>query len=452
MSANEFGMIMFSLSVLLVSIHVLGYLFEKLLQPRLVGEILAGILLGPWVLKLFAPHISGLLFPTTGPSVAVYSFLYNLGLILLMFCAGSEARRLLAKENQKPTAVLLGVSDVVSFALVLGLGFIGLLPLASLTGPEGNITATLLIVAIAVAVTSIPVISRIFWDLRIMHTRFVSLILGCSVVEDIALWVVLALATAIASAGVIGTQVVHSVTGHVISTAIYLVVALLAAPPVLTRLTRARWNVVQRSAPVGYLILVLFVYCAIASAVGVNIQFAALLAGFGVVGGVSGKERPLVSVPLDAISKVSFAVFVPIYFGIIGYRLVFGKEFSMAIMVGFFVGSTVIAVITGAVASKLAGFRGLDLINIALTTNARGGPGIVLASVAYDAGLINAAFFTTLVLTAVFTSQLAGAWLRYVLKKGWPLLSTNPEETALPEAPLEPEGGLQPTTSQLRGA
>jgi hypothetical protein len=75
------------------------------------------------------------------------------------------------------------------------------------------------------------------------------------------------------------------------------------------------------------------------------------------------------------------------------------------------------------------GFRGLDVINIALTTNARGGPGIVLASVAYDAGIINAAFYTTLVITAVVTSQMAGAWLRFVLSKGWPLLSTNPDET-----------------------
>jgi Kef-type K+ transport system membrane component KefB len=448
MTANEFGMMMLSLSVLLVSVHVLGWVFEKLLQPRLVGEILAGILLGPWVLKLLAPHSFSLLFPT-GASASVYSFLYNLGLILLMFCAGAEARRLLGKENQKQTATLIGVGDIVSFALVLAIGFAGLLPLKALTGPKGNIHATLLIVAIAVAVTSIPVISRIFWDLRIMHTRFVSLILGCSVVEDIALWVVLALATALASAGVVGAQVVHSVTGHVIATAVYLVVAMLIAPPVLTRLTKAKWNVVHRSTPVGYLLLVLFLYCAVASAVGVNIQFAALLAGFGVVGGVTGKERPLVAAPLDAISKVSFAVFVPIYFGIIGFRLVFGHEFSMAIMIGFLVGSSVVAIITEGLAARLAGFRGLDLINIAMTTNARGGPGIVLASVAYDAGLINGAFFTTLVLTAVFTSQMAGAWLRFVLKKGWPLLSTNPEEAALPEPLPEPAAAtLEPVATR----
>jgi Kef-type K+ transport system membrane component KefB len=224
-----------------------------------------------------------------------------------------------------------------------------------------------------------------------------------------------------------------------------MIAAMVVAPAVLRRLSSWKWNILQRATPVGYLLVILFAYCAIASAVGVNIQFAALLAGFGVVGGIQGKERHRVAAPLDAISKMSFAVFVPIYFGIIGYRLVFGREFSMMILVGFFVGSTVLSILTSGLAAKLAGFRGLDLVNIALTTNARGGPGIVLASVAYDAGLINAAFFTTLVLTAVFTSQLAGAWLRYVLKRGWPLLSTNPEETwlPLPETGL-PVGGFEP--------
>jgi hypothetical protein len=68
----------------------------------------------------------------------------------------------------------------------------------------------------------------------------------------------------------------------------------------------------------------------------------------------------------------------------------------------------------------------LDLVNLIITKNARGGPGIVLASVAYDAGLINAQFYTTLVLTAVLTSQAAGAWLRFILGRGWPLLSESP--------------------------
>jgi Kef-type K+ transport system membrane component KefB len=82
-------------------------------------------------------------------------------------------------------------------------------------------------------------------------------------------------------------------------------------------------------------------------------------------------------------------------------------------------------------AAKLAGFQQLDILNLAITTNARGGPGIVLASVAFEAGIISATFYTTLVLTAIVTSQAAGMWLRFVLSKGWPLLSSNPEETGL---------------------
>ena len=113
----------------------------------------------------------------------------------------------------------------------------------------------------------------------------------------------------------------------------------------------------------------------------------------------------------------------------VGYKLVFGREFSFTILAIFLFASSAIAIFSSALAARLSGFRGLDVVNIALTTNARGGPGIVLASVAYDAGIINAAFYTALVITAVVTSQVCGAWLRYVLSKGLPLLSSNPEET-----------------------
>ena len=97
-------------------------------------------------------------------------------------------------------------------------------------------------------------------------------------------------------------------------------------------------------------------------------------------------------------------------------------------VVVFLIGSSLISMLSTGFAAKLAGFRKLDIMNLAITTNARGGPGIILASVAFDAGIINAQFYTTLVLTAVLTSQAAGAWLRFVLGRGWPLLSTNPTE------------------------
>jgi len=92
-------------------------------------------------------------------------------------------------------------------------------------------------------------------------------------------------------------------------------------------------------------------------------------------------------------------------------------------MAAFIVGSCVVKILSVSLAGRLVGFRGLDLINLAITTNARGGPGIVLASVAFEAGIISPKFYTTLVLAAVLTSQMAGAWLDYVLRRGWPLLT-----------------------------
>src|SRR5580658_9562691 len=430
MSVVEFGHFVLTIAILLVAVHGLGYLSERLKQPRIVGEILAGILLGPFVLKLLVPTAFAKLFAFSSSASTVIGFLYQLGLILLMFCSGAETRRLLAKENRRNTFLLLTVSDLASFALVLGLGFAGLIPLHLLTGTSGQPIATLLIVAIATAVCSIPVISRIFWDLGIMRTRFVSLILGYALLEDLALWVVLAFATALAASATLAqTHVAGAVSTHVISTLIYTLIGLLVVPGLLKKLSNAGWNVLYKASPVGYAMAVLMIYCADAAIFEVNLQFAALLAGYGIVGGLYGTQRERFATPVDAISKVSFGVFVPIYFAIIGYRLVFGRQFSFTILLAFLVGSSLISVFSAGLAAWLGGFRGLDIINIALTTNARGGPGIVLAGVAYDAGIINAAFYTSLVITAVVTSQIAGAWLRFVLSKGWPLLSTNPDET-----------------------
>jgi Kef-type K+ transport system membrane component KefB len=429
MSSIEFGQMMLTLGVVLAGAHGLGYLAERLKQPRLAGEILAGILLGPFVLKWAWPELFLRLFDSSPGVQGVLDFLYQLGLILLMFCAGSEARRLLAKESRAQTYTLIGAADGVNFALVLGLGFAGLLPLAALTGPAGQEMSTLLVVAIALSVTSIPVISRIFWDLGILHTRFVSLILGSALLEDIALWIVMSAAMIIASSATLASeQLAGTLTSHVLATLAYVVASLLVMPKLLKRMSASRWNLLYAASPVGYTVFILLGFCAVAAAADVSLQFAALLAGYALTGGLDGTERAHFAAPLEHIAKVSFGVFVPIYFVMIGWRLVFDNEFSLAILIGFFLGSTALSLVTSGLAARLAGFRKLDILNIALTMNARGGPGIVLASVAHEAGIINAAFFTALVLTAVLTSQLAGAWLRFILARGWPLLSTNPEE------------------------
>jgi len=434
MSEQEIGSFTLVLIVLLGSAHLLGLLFARLRQPRVIGEILAGLLIGPSVLGRFFPNAFGTLYQTGTPTgakfAAIIAFLYNLGLLLHMFLSGAKVRQLFSREERREVGWLMAVGTGAPFLVALLVAaFINLQVIA---GPRGNAVSLVLVLAIAAAVTSIPVIARIFTDLNILHTRFARLVLGVAVLEDIALWAALAVATAVAGATVLAPA---SMAAHLVKTIAFFVLGLTLVPRLVKRLNKARWNVLARSAPVAYVIAVLLAYCAAAGALGVSLVFAAFLAGFAVI----HKKRQLFAEPMAHVDKIGFSVFVPIYFVIVGYKLDLSKSFSLSMLAIFLVASCVLKLASVGLGARLAGFRGLDMVNLAVATNARGGPGIVLASVTYDAGIINPVFYSTLVLTAVLTSQVAGAWLEFVMRKGWPLLSTEPTTEPATRPALAPE-------------
>ena len=451
MSNEQLGSLALSLLLLVLSAHLLGQLFARLRQPKVVGEILAGVLLGPSLLGQLAPGVSASLFGASpeDPTRVVLGFLYHLGLLLLMFVSGASVRHVLGKENRGPTAWLLGLGTPLPFFVALGVA--PLLPLDAFMGAAGSESAVVLVFAVAAAVTSIPVITRIFYDLGILHTRFASLMLGTAVLEDIALWGVLSVATAIGAAtlAAVEGQLAETIAVHVTANLVFVAAAMLIAPALLRRLVRGSWNRLASETPVAWILLVLLAYVAAAVALDVTVVFAAFLAGFGVIGGLQGSERARFRAPLDAIGQVASAVFIPVYFAIVGYRLDFTRPFSPEMLIGFLVGSSLVVLASISLAARLAGFRGLDLVNLAVTCNARGGPGIVLASVAFDAGIISAPFFTTLVITAVLTSQACGFWLDFVLRKGWPLLSGDDlRRRGLTTEPGQPAGHTQPARKQ----
>jgi K+:H+ antiporter len=418
MSNSDLTSVLFLLLLLVGLAQLLGYLFVKMRQPKVIGEILAGIILGPAVLGRL--HFASTSLPEMAKQHAsILNFVYWMGLLLLMFMSGAETKQLFTREERKEVSWLAIVGTGVPF--ILGLVFGPMLVGPAIAGPKGNKLSLVIILAVAVAVTSVPVISKIFADLKILHTRFARLVLGVAVLEDIVLWAALAVATAVA-----GTAVLHpgQMTYHLLSTIAFFVLGLTLLPRAVKRINKSKYNFLARQSPVGYALAVLLAYCVLAGALDVNLVFAAFLAAFAIV----HKKRRLFADALDAIGKVSFAFFIPVYFAIVGLKLDLVHAFSLQLLLLFLVGSCVIKIISVSMAGRFAGFRGLDLINLALTTNARGGPGIVLASVAFDAGIINATFYTTLVLAAVLTSQLAGAWLEYVLRRGWPLLSTDKSE------------------------
>jgi Kef-type K+ transport system membrane component KefB len=414
MPSTAIGPLILFLAILLTTAHLLGYLFARLRQPRVIGEILAGILLGPFVLGRLSLYTNVLqLNNAAEPKKAALELLYQLGLLMLMFLSGAETKALFQKHERKQIAWLASVGTVMPFFIMLALG--SFIPLAWFIGEKQNRTSLLLVMCIAVAVTSIPVISRIFFDLKILHTRFARLVLGVAVLEDIGLWAVLAVATALANSANTPKQ---AIAIHIAITLIYFALGLTLAPRAMKRISKSRFNMLANNSPVTFTLLIVFSYVAVAGLLNVNLVFAAFLAGFAV-------SRKRLGDALETISSFSFALFIPVYFALVGYRLIFDKSFSVLMLVGFLAGACALKLIAVALGARLAGFRGLDITNLAVATNARGGPGIVLASVAFEAGIISAAFYTTLVLVAVLTSQAAGAWLEFVLRKGWPLLSTD---------------------------
>jgi Kef-type K+ transport system membrane component KefB len=158
--------------------------------------------------------------------------------------------------------------------------------------------------------------------------------------------------------------------------------------------------------------------------------------------GVLGEERDEAR---EAIKRFAFAFFVPIYFAIVGLRLDLLHDFNAPLVVGFIAFACIVKAFSAYAGARLAGQNRSGATNLAVAMNARGGPGIVLASVAFDAGIINEEFFVALVLLAVLTSLAAGSWLERVLKSGRPLLGVEPAKPRFETGPDDAAFGLDRT-------
>ena len=194
MSNSDLTSVLLLLLLLLATAQLLGYLFSRLRQPKVVGEILAGVVLGPAVIGRIPA--AGWIVQTADHQANVFNFVYWLGLLLLMFLSGAETQQLFTREERREVGLLAVVGTGIPFVLALAFGTWLIRP--SLAGPNANRVSMIIILAVGVAVTSVPVVSKIFADLKILHTRFARLVLGVAVLEDIVLWLALAVATALA--------------------------------------------------------------------------------------------------------------------------------------------------------------------------------------------------------------------------------------------------------------
>ncbi|HWJ48582.1 MAG TPA: cation:proton antiporter, partial [Candidatus Udaeobacter sp.] len=352
LSNSDLTSILLLLLLLMALAQVLGYAFSKLRQPKVVGEILAGVVLGPAVFG----RLSALSWITsaTDRQANVLNFVSWLGLLLLMFLSGAETQQLFTREERREVGWLTIVGTGIPFVLALVLGPWLVRP--SLAGPNGNRASLMIILAVGVAVTSVPVVSKIFSDLNILHTRFARLVLGVAVLEDIILWLALAVATALAGKSAVNPRQMFY---HLLATVGFFGLGLTLFPRIVKRLNKSRYNIFARHSPVGYAMSVMLGYCVVAGALDVSLVFAAFLAGFAVV----HKKRRIFAEALDAIGKFSFAVLIPVYFAIVGLKLDLIRGVSLGMIAAFLVGSCTVKLLSVALAGRFAGFRGLDLMN-----------------------------------------------------------------------------------------
>jgi Kef-type K+ transport system membrane component KefB len=416
MSEAELSHLFLAIVLLLGAALGTGYLFERLAMPRVVGEIVGGMLLGPTVFGWLMPQWQAWIFAPGGATHALDA-LYWIGLVLLMFTSGFRIQRNLTREDRRSVLVVLAAATLPPFALGYAVPLV--VDMTALMGPAGNSLAFRLVLGIAVAVTSIPVISRIFLDLSIIDTPFAKVVLACATLQDLLLWTILAVATGLAA----GQGVAQAEAGAlpVLKTAgvalVFLLVSIWLAPRILPAVSGNRFNLVSRASPIGYVLAVCFIFAAIASLLGINAIFGGFVAGIA-VGALPEARFAAVKA---RIADISLGFFVPIYFALVGIKIDMPQFFDLWLTVYFILLSSAVELICVVLAACLLGKTVLTSFNLAVAMNTRGGPGSVLASVAYGFGIIGGELFVTLTLAALITSLASGVWFRHLLRRGWPL-------------------------------
>lgn len=405
LSENEVFVTFLALALLLAGAYLCGKLIEAVRAPKVVGEIVGGMLFGGTCLYHFYPKLVTGIFQAYPEEGKVLNLFYQLGLLFLMFSSGFNTRIEMDRKNGRI------ISCVFAGATILPM--LGALPFEKLfrehfIGENGNIVSFLLVFIIGVAITSIPVISKIFFDMGIMNTRFANVVLTVSTFQDLCLWILLNAATRMAS------------TGSVDLADMLLVIVFTLGMFALAKLTSDR----IRRGYTGALkatdfYTVSFIALLLCSAVlyhfGINLMYSAFLTGY-IVKALSQSDPDAVG-RMEAVANFSFSLFVPIYFALVGIQLNLIHNFSLGRFALFFAiafGLEGIGTVLMLLATDL---RRPVVVNFAVTMNARGGPGIVLATVAYSYQIISVEFFTVLILTTMLSSLIAGYWLRYQQKK-----------------------------------
>jgi Kef-type K+ transport system membrane component KefB len=413
--------LLLALILLLGLAHAGGQVFVRLRQPRVAGEIVGGLVLGPTLLGAVIPSLHEAVFNRGLPTTAVLGAFYQLGLFMLMFCSGAALRPGAHARERRTVVVVAALGNLVPFAAGILLWVVA--RPQNLIGAAHNESAFVLVFGCAIAVTSVPVISKIMADLGILSTRFARMVLAVAVIEDVVLFVIVSVALGMVQGPGAQTLSLPGALGirpnTIVSTIYYLAVSaaffslpLLLGGTFMQRVASIRGNILAGSSPVAFQLLFALAVTALALVLGVAAYFGAFVAGI-----LAGRLHGVHVRAHEAIKSFSFAVFIPIYFAIVGLQLDLLHHFDVPFFLGFLAFACIVKATSVYAGARLAGQRPAAARNLAIALNARGGPAIVLASVTYAAHIISEDFFVCLILLALVTSMMAGAWLDAVLRR-----------------------------------
>ena len=387
LSEKEIIITLIALALLLLFAFCFGTLMEKIKGPRVVGEILGGMILGGSCLFLLLPSLSEQVFFAYPEEGKVLNIFYQLGLIFLMFLSGYNTDIKVDKTNAKTiTLVFIGATIL---PMAGSIPFFGMFK-EHFIGSINNETAYCLVFAIGVAITSIPVISKIFFDMGIMNTKFSNTVLTVST-----------------QSGEI--KLVEMIVIVAVTLGIFVAIALISK---CIKQIKSEWK------PVTFYSLsfvVLLLTCGLLYIVGINIMYSAFVVGY-LIKAVFGTEETVKS-RMHSLEHIAFSFFIPIYFALVGIQLNVVHDFSIARFLLFFAIAFGLEFIGTWILLLPSGLKMNTRMNFAITMNARGGPGIVLATVAYSYNIISLEFFTVLILTTMLSSMIAGYYLRIQQRK-----------------------------------
>jgi Kef-type K+ transport system membrane component KefB len=392
-TTHQIVFLLLDLSLIVIAARVLGTLARRFHYPAVIGEVLAGILLGP---TLLGSTFTTAVFPTdVRPFLTA---LANVGVALFMFVIGLELNTRLLREQGR-IATTVSVSSIV---LPFGLGSLLALVLVR-NHPAENRLGFVLFIGAAVSVTAFPVLARILTDRKLIGTTLGGMALTCAAVDDVLAWSLLAVVILVSSGGV--------APWLFLLLPVYLAAMFLVVQPVLRRILSAQPRAAMGQRAV--LIAGVLVSAAATELIGLHFIFGAFL--FGLVLRRAGTEQLRVSIT-DRIEEFNSVVLLPVFFIVAGLKVQLSG-------IGLRGAGELALVLLVAVAGKFGGaYLGARLHHLprresaALGTlmNTRGLTELIILSVGLSLGILDQSLYSIMVVMAVVTTAMAGPLLRWI--------------------------------------